>query len=206
MTQNLSEKTRAARRKHILEAAAQVFAEKGFHATTIKDVARKAGIGDGTLYYHFENKAALLLGLFSQLSEDARQDLDPREMLNLDLRGFLRMFLHQALSVLQDDKLDLFQAVFSEIMVNAALRERFKAEVLQPMVQGAELFAEQWAAHHNLNLQQGALNMHLLSSLILGLLLQRVMGDPLLTAAWDDLPDLVTDLLLPGFLAASPAS
>ncbi len=34
----------AARRKQILEAAVKVFAEKGFHQTTIKDIAREAGI------------------------------------------------------------------------------------------------------------------------------------------------------------------
>ncbi|GEM45481.1 TetR/AcrR family transcriptional regulator [Deinococcus cellulosilyticus] len=202
MTQNLNEKTRATRRKHILEAAAQVFAEKGFHATTIRDVAQRAGIGDGTLYYHFENKAALLLGLFSQLTETARQDLDPTQLMSLDLRDFIRMYLHHALSAVQDHNIDLFQAVFSEVMVSAPLRERFKQEVLQPMIEGAELFAQQWATKRGLKLQHDTLNMRILSSLILGLLIQRVMEDPVLTSVWNDLPDVVTDLLLPGFLVS----
>ena len=35
------------RRNQILDAATKVFAEKGFHPTTIKDIAREAGIADG---------------------------------------------------------------------------------------------------------------------------------------------------------------
>ncbi len=40
----------ATRRKKILDAATQVFAEKGFHRTMNKDIARVAGITDGTIY------------------------------------------------------------------------------------------------------------------------------------------------------------
>ena len=42
----IQELVTAARRKQILDAATQVFAEKGFHRATIKDIARVAGIAD----------------------------------------------------------------------------------------------------------------------------------------------------------------
>jgi AcrR family transcriptional regulator len=58
-----------ARRNQILDAATKVFAEKGFHPTTIKDIAREAGIADGTIYNYFENKTATILdGLGSDKS------------------------------------------------------------------------------------------------------------------------------------------
>ena len=49
----IQELVKKARRNQILDAATKVFAEKGFHSTTIKDIAREAGIADGTIYNYF---------------------------------------------------------------------------------------------------------------------------------------------------------
>lgn len=52
-----------ARRKQILDAATQVFAEKGFDRATITDVARVAGVAEGTIYNYFKNKDDLLIDI-----------------------------------------------------------------------------------------------------------------------------------------------
>jgi len=49
------------RRKQILEAVHQCLLEKPFHKTSIKDIARKAGLNHGALHYYFENKEHILL-------------------------------------------------------------------------------------------------------------------------------------------------
>ncbi len=51
------------RRKQILTAAAQVFAEKGFDRATIQDVAQAAGLAQGSIYNYFKNKQDLLIHL-----------------------------------------------------------------------------------------------------------------------------------------------
>jgi AcrR family transcriptional regulator len=48
-----------ARREAILAAALDEFTERGFAATRIDDVARRAGVGKGTIYLHFQDKEAL---------------------------------------------------------------------------------------------------------------------------------------------------
>ena len=48
------------RKRHILDAASKSFREKGFHATGMRDVAARAGMTVGNLYYYFENKEELL--------------------------------------------------------------------------------------------------------------------------------------------------
>ena len=50
----------------ILDAAIRVFAEKGFHAARISDVADAAGVADGTIYLYFKNKDDLLLSIFEE--------------------------------------------------------------------------------------------------------------------------------------------
>ncbi|OMC17340.1 hypothetical protein A5735_07325 [Mycolicibacter heraklionensis] len=47
-------------RDHIMAAALEAFAERGYVAVTIDDIVRRAGIGRATFYLHFDSKAAVL--------------------------------------------------------------------------------------------------------------------------------------------------
>lgn len=51
-------------RERISTAALQLFAEKGFDGTSVRDIARAAGIAEGALYRHFPSKEALARSLF----------------------------------------------------------------------------------------------------------------------------------------------
>jgi TetR/AcrR family fatty acid metabolism transcriptional regulator len=55
---------RDAKRERILEGAIEAFAAKGFHGTRVSDVARAAGVADGTIYLYFANKNELLESVF----------------------------------------------------------------------------------------------------------------------------------------------
>lgn len=52
------------KRDRILRAAITVFARKGFHATRVSEVARAAGVADGTIYLYFKSKEELLVSVF----------------------------------------------------------------------------------------------------------------------------------------------
>lgn len=62
-----AEQQRAARREAILQAARTVFARKGFHGTTIADIAEQAGIALGTFYLYFPSKNAVFAALHDRL-------------------------------------------------------------------------------------------------------------------------------------------
>lgn len=196
----VQEQLAAARRTQILEAAAAVFAEKGFHPATIRDVARAAGVADGTIYNYFENKPALLLGLFELMSTRARQNIDPVSLAGLSQREFIAAYLAHPLRAFGADNFEWFRVIVSEMMVNPELRGRFSAQVLEPMLIGGEAAFGRWAAQNGDSGSRLKLRVRLLSSLILGLLLQRVLGDETLEASWAELPELLADLLLGGLL------
>lgn len=65
MTQRVTrrERERLMRRREILDAARVVFAQKGFNAATLDDVAERAEFGKGTLYNYFPNKEALFISV-----------------------------------------------------------------------------------------------------------------------------------------------
>lgn len=52
------------KRERILEAALRVFAERGFYNAKVSEVAKAAGVADGTIYLYFKNKDDLLIQLF----------------------------------------------------------------------------------------------------------------------------------------------
>jgi len=49
----------------ILEAAVKIFARQGFHQSTVAQIAKEAGVADGTIYLHFKNKDDILVQFFS---------------------------------------------------------------------------------------------------------------------------------------------
>lgn len=51
-------------RERFLDAAAELFAEKGYHATSIRDIARHLGVTPGAVYAHFPSKSQLLLAVY----------------------------------------------------------------------------------------------------------------------------------------------
>ncbi len=57
------------KRQRILDAALRVFAERGFYTAKVSEVAREAGVADGTIYLYFENKDDLLIRLFEDRME-----------------------------------------------------------------------------------------------------------------------------------------
>jgi len=59
------------KREAILDAATQVFAERGFFGAQVADVARRAGVAAGTVYLYFKGKDDLLISLFNRTMREA---------------------------------------------------------------------------------------------------------------------------------------
>ena len=65
----------AARRREILDAAAELFRDKGYERMTIEDVLAKTGMSKGALYHYFRSKYALLEGVVGAMGEGAMRDM-----------------------------------------------------------------------------------------------------------------------------------
>ncbi len=61
----VSEDDKSQRREQIIAAAKEVFARKGFHETTIADVAKQAGLAYGSVYWYFDSKDELFHALMA---------------------------------------------------------------------------------------------------------------------------------------------
>ena len=84
------------KRERILAAAERVFARHGFFAAKVSEIAKEAGVADGTIYLYFKNKDDLLISLFEnrmrQVNETLRVAIDGLPPLD-QLRALIRTYL-----------------------------------------------------------------------------------------------------------------
>lgn len=202
----LQEQLATARREQILDAAVKVFAQKGFHLTTIKDIAKEANLAEGTIYNYFENKTALLIGILERMQMVARAAAQEEKTLQIgkdgNIQDFLRAFLFQPLQIFHGENIELYKIIFSEITVNEELRERFSQQILEPMLSTAQNVLQRWADLGVISPLNIDLMARTIASMILGLLLQQSMGDQVLTTQWEELPDVLSQWLVHGISKA----
>jgi AcrR family transcriptional regulator len=69
MTRNQKQLQSEQTRQLIIDTAARLFASKGFHGTSMSDLASAAGLTKGAFYHHFENKDALFFAVIQSVRE-----------------------------------------------------------------------------------------------------------------------------------------
>ena len=104
---------RSRRRADMVAIAAELFAQKGYRATTVREIADAAGILSGSLYHHFDSKESIgdeiLSGFINQVLADYRSAVveaaDPRAALEQIVRTTSRTLAQHraALTMLQND-------------------------------------------------------------------------------------------------------
>jgi AcrR family transcriptional regulator len=88
------------RSEAILDVAVKVFADRGFAATDVQEIADKAGVGKGTIYRHFESKERLFLAaaergvaqMHAAIDAAVEQATDPVQLIRDAITAFLTFF------------------------------------------------------------------------------------------------------------------
>jgi AcrR family transcriptional regulator len=186
----IQELVTAARRKQILDAATQVFAEKGFHRATIKEMARVAGIADGTIYTYFASKDEVLLAVLDRLNETIERKQHFVLGSEQDLKAFFRAYLQQRMALLWPNA-EVFRAVLPELLVNGELRRQYYEQVVAPTIAVGEQFFQVQSEQPQINIP---LTVRAIAGTLLGLLLLQLLGDQEIAHQWEALPDVLTDL------------
>src|SRR6266436_10369936 len=126
------------KRARILEAAIKVFAERGFHSATVAEIARVAGVADGTIYLYFKGKDDLLLRLFdekmTELLGDAKAAVAREHTAPDKLRRFIQLHL-----ALVERNPDLASVLIVELRQSAQF---LKAADRQKLAAYVDLIAE----------------------------------------------------------------
>jgi len=142
-TPNLGKDKREAQgdatRTALLTAAREMFGESGYAATSIEDVAARAGVTKGAVYHHFGGKATLFQEVYEQVMHEVSDRvvsvfLDPDHwravtegcQLMIDSQldpAVRRIALHDARSVLSWDVVHLIESRYGAVGIRGALRK-----------------------------------------------------------------------------------
>jgi TetR/AcrR family fatty acid metabolism transcriptional regulator len=153
------------KREAIMRAATKVFARSGYFNSKVADVAREAGVADGTVYLYFKSKEEILRSIFERNTSDAvregREELariaDPREKLRriarqhlerlgadrdlaivfqVELRGTTK-FMEEFSAAGLAEYLGLIREVFEEGQAAGVFRRELKANLVAKVIFGA---------------------------------------------------------------------
>ena len=145
--------SRRRRAPEIIEAAARVFAEHGFHGATTQDIADVLGIRQASLYYYFSSKEAALEavclkgveGFFEAAKAIAARPLSARERLSLlinshlsplkDRANFVRVFLNERQHLPNESRRRIgrwsrgVERIFEEVIKEGITKAEFRANL-----------------------------------------------------------------------------
>ena len=153
------------KREAIMRAATKVFARSGYFNSKVADVAREAGVADGTVYLYFKSKEEILRSIFERNTGEAvragREELakieDPREKLRriarhhlerlgadrdlavvfqVELRGTTK-FMEEFSAAGLAEYLGLIREVFEEGQAAGVFRRSLKAKLVAKVLFGA---------------------------------------------------------------------
>jgi len=153
------------KREAILRAAIQVFADNGYSNSKVADIAREAGIADGTVYLYFKSKEEILHSVFDRSMEEAiaegkkqlAETSDPKEKLrriallhlerlgaDRDLAVVFQVELRGSTKFLQEfsaagfaEYLGLIRSTFEEGQNAGLFRKELNAKVMAKILFGA---------------------------------------------------------------------
>jgi AcrR family transcriptional regulator len=98
-------------RRHILDTSLALFREKGFEATTMRDIAGGSGLSLGSAYYYFKSKEAIVAAYYDFVQQEHLTRARAAFAKGSDLRERLRVALHTKIDIMQADR-RLLRALF----------------------------------------------------------------------------------------------
>ncbi|MDP3273778.1 MAG: TetR/AcrR family transcriptional regulator [Deltaproteobacteria bacterium] len=112
------------KRERILRAAVKVFAKKGFYASRVSEIAKAAGVADGTIYLYFESKDDVLESLFEERSERLLEVLRGELAKNVDPPAKLQRMIEIQLGLI-DGHRDLAEVITVNLRQSTRLLRQY---------------------------------------------------------------------------------
>ena len=131
------------KKQRILEAAIDVFSEKGFSRATTSEIAKRAGVAEGTIFRYFKIKKDILRGIFIQMISLAGEPVIIEGVGKIlldtqikDLREVLKSFIKDRLQLIES-LYPMIKIIITEALYHEDIREAFFENVTS---KGVEIF------------------------------------------------------------------
>jgi AcrR family transcriptional regulator len=201
-TYNRSSASEAETQTRILKAAERLFARRGFDGTTTRDLAHAAGVAEGTIFRHFENKKAILVEVATQGWVEILTDLLTELSEMGSYKAIAQVMRRRMLNMHKN--VDMMRVCFMEAQFHPDLRERIQSDVIAKMTDVAEAFFQT-------AMEQGIyrpMNPRIVAQVFLGMFTvagfsrETIMGEDASPRAMQEMAEGIADIFLHGVLPA----
>lgn len=121
----------------ILDTAVKIFSQKGFDAATTSEIAREAGVAEGTIFRYFKTKKELLLGTIEKFSKFLGEILITDRINKIikqynkdDYKGILLAIAKDRMTIF-DEYWEVIQVIMNEMQYHKELKDYFLNNVVQ---------------------------------------------------------------------------
>lgn len=196
------------KQKRILEAAIEIFSEKGYSATSTNEIAKKAGVAEGTIFRHYKTKKDLLLSIIAPTMAKFIAPFiirDFNKVLLSEYQSFEDFLKAVIINRMEFAKrhLPMIKILIQEIPFHPELREQFKDHVLNQVVERFTFIVETYQKKGEIIDMPTQSVIRLTASSILGFVIGKFLIFP--EANWDEEEEIerTIQFILRGLSASS---
>jgi len=193
-----------ARRSKILKAAQKVFAHKGFHDATIAEIARAAGVSEGSIYEYFSSKEGVLFAIPLEVTRESHELSQVHLSLIRGAANRLRALVYMYLSLYESNP-DYSSVILLTLKQNQKFRETEAYEMIRDGFRNITAVIKSGMANGEF---RPDINPYVVRSVLMGavdhLTTNWLMGGR--RGSLTELVDPVLDVVMEGVLTKDPRS
>lgn len=134
------------KRKAIIAAAREIFSQQGYEATTIAEIAARAGVAVGTVYLHFHNKREVYVATSMSWNDEIAMLLSKPEIMMLPIEHALHLIVETTFAIFQTNY--KFKHLFQiDVQNQEEINQRQKSE--QKVIDAIDALLQNWLTQGN---------------------------------------------------------
>jgi len=198
--------SKEAKEQQILDAALKIFSEKGFASTTTSEIAKEAGIAEGTIFRYFNTKKDILRKIMIKAIELIAPEAisKPIELLSdtqgKEARQILVEILKERVTFLST-RLPLIKTVFAEAMFHEDIRETLRENIIIKVRVTFEKFFDNMLIENKIrNCDRTSAMRIFIGSIITMIVYHQIFNIKLSPQEWDKEIEKTVDILMYGLI------
>jgi AcrR family transcriptional regulator len=202
--QERKEETVRRRREQILDAAMEVFSRKGFAMATTAEIAREAGVAEGTIYNYFPSKRELFIAVIKNfvITGPLLELID--KLPQGDIAVTFGHILQNRFRLIESENVSRMPSLMAEIIHDPELKELWTTQFLQPFLSKMEGIYESLMTTGKFRRIEPPILVRSIGGMFLGFLILKMMegeASPLNRLPQEKVISSMSELILHGLVS-----
>lgn len=175
----------------IVQAASEVFAQKGFAASSTSEIAQRAGVAEGTIFRHYKTKKDLLISIVAPVMAKLVAPFVLRDFYKVldgsfdSLDQLLRAIIENRIAFLEKN-MQVFKIFIQEIPFHPEIQEQFQKQILSKVLEKFSISIQKFQQQGSIIDWSPITVVRLTASALIGYVLCRSLSGNVPGNVWND--------------------